>query len=321
MQLSGALAPVAFKAPCILSFRLAISVAFVLRAHTVAAEFYNGVNFLSDQWSAPRYDSTEARASLKNAAASGANSIAVVVTWFQPSVDSSSPIYRGPQTVSDSEIAAVVQQARARGMSVLLRPAVDPDWRLPNTSGTWRGEIGRRFSSEQWDEWFSAYARMMTHYARVAANNSIDVFSVGMELTATQSQVLLWRALISEIRQIFPGKLTYGANWDSVTAVKFFDALDFIAVDAYYPLAPLVHNATVRQLVDAWQQPAATLQGLAQRLNTTVLLTELGYCSSPESHADPAHKCGGAQADQAAQLRSYAAARCISVLFFFFFTW
>jgi hypothetical protein len=292
-----------------LCFHVAFIASFVLGVHAVATEFYNGINFLSDQWSAPRYDSIEAQTSLGNARMSGVDSIAVVVTWFQSSVDSSSPIYRGPHTVSDDEIAAVVQQARAKGMSVLLRPAVDPDWRLPNTSGTWRGQIGRNFSPEQWDQWFSAYTLMMTHYARVAANNSIELFSVGMELTATQSQNLHWRALINEIRRIFPGRLTYGANWDAADAVTFFDALDFIGVDAYYPLAPQVHNATVRQLVDAWQQPAAELQALAQRLNTTVLLSELGYCSSPESHADPAHKCGGGQADQMAQLRAYAAAR------------
>jgi hypothetical protein len=294
---------------CLLGFHVAVSVALVLSAHATAAEFFNGINFLSDQWSAPRYDSAEAHASLTNAAASGANSIAVVVTWFQSSVDSSSPIYRGPRTVSDSEIAAVVQQARAKGMSVLLRPAVDPDWRLPNTSGTWRGQIGRSFSPDQWDEWFSAYSRMITHYAHVAANNSIELFSVGMELTATQRQDVLWRALINQIRRIFPGRLTYGANWDAVAEVPFFDALDSIAVDAYYPLAPLVQNATVRQLVDAWRQPAAALQALAQRLNTTVMLTELGYCSSPDSHADPAHKCDGVPADESAQLRAYAAAR------------
>ena len=287
----------------------AASLALCALNAATASEFYNGINFLSDQWSAPRYDSAPAQASLDNAAATGANSIAVVVTWFQPSVDSSSPIYPGPHTVTDTEIAAVVKHARARGISVLLRPAVDPDWRLPNTSGTWRGEIGRSFSPDQWDEWFSAYARMITHYAHVAANNSVEVFSVGMELSATQSQDVLWRALITQVRCIYKGRLTYGANWDVVTAVSFFDALDFIGVDAYYPLAPSVRNATVRQLADAWQQPASALQALAQRLNSTVLLTELGYCSSPESHADPAHKCGGAQADQSAQLRAYAAAR------------
>jgi hypothetical protein len=169
-----------------------------------------------------------------------------------------------------------VKQAHHRGISVLLRPAVDPDWRLPNTSGTWRGEIGRNFTADQWSQWFRSYADMMMHYARIAADNSIDVFSVGMELSATQSQDSLWRHLISDIRTVYAGSLTYGANWDVVTSVTFFDVLDFIAVDAYYPLAPTVHNATVRQLTDAWQQPAAALQDLAQRLQKGVLLTELG---------------------------------------------
>ena len=219
------------------SWRVAVVVQFVVllctHAPESAAQFYNGVNFLSDQWAAPRYDSAESQTSLANAAASGANSIAIVVTWFQSSVDSSGPIYPGPRTVADSEIAAVVRQAHDRGISVLLRPAVDPDWRLPNTSKTWRGQIGRNFTSDQWAEWFTAYSHMMTRYAQVAAANGIDMFSVGMELSATQSQDALWRSLISKIRTIFNGSLTYGANWDVVTDVTFFDDLDFIAVDAY----------------------------------------------------------------------------------------
>ena len=260
---------------------VAASVALLLPSRSAAAslQFYNGINFLSDQWAAPRYGSIQAITSLDQAAASGANSIAVVVTWFQASVDSSGPIYPGPRTATDSEIAAVARQAHDRGVSVLLRPAVDPDWRLPNTSGTWRGEIGRNFTAEQWDVWFSAYAQMMRHYARVAADNSIDMLSVGMELSATQSQDSLWRSLISEIRAIFAGSLTYGANWDVVSAVTFFQDLDYIGVDAYYPLAPSLHNATVRQLVEAWQQPAAALQHLSLTLQKGVILTELG-CGS-----------------------------------------
>jgi len=249
-----------------------------------------------------------AQTSLDNAAANGINSIAVVVTWFQPSVDSSGPIYPGPRTVTDDEIAAVVVMARTRGMSVLLRPAVDPDWNLPNTSGTWRGQIGRNFTAEQWQQWFAAYSQMLTHYARVATATGVEIFSVGMELSATQSQDLLWRSTISKIRSIFRGQLTYGANWDVVANVTFFDALDVIGVDAYYPLLPSVRNATTKQLVSAWQQPAADLQALALLHGTTVILTELGYCSSPASHADPAHACNGLP-DEGAQLRGYAAAR------------
>jgi hypothetical protein len=289
--------------------RLTVSAVFLSCALAASLPaFFNGVNFLSDQWSAPRYNSSAARQSLQNAANSGINAIAVVVTWFQPSVDRSSPIYPGPRTVSDGEIAAIVEQAHALNISVMLRPAVDPDWRLPNTSGTWRGQIGRHFTPDQWNDWFAAYSRMMVHYAQVAASSGVDTFSVGMELSASQTQDAHWRSTISAIRRIFGGGLTYGANWDAVASVPFFDALDFVGVDAYFPLVPLVPSATVRELVEAWQQPAATLRAIAQSLNTSVLLTELGYCSSPDSHADPAHACNGPP-DQASQLRAYAAAR------------
>jgi hypothetical protein len=290
-------------------FAFFAGILFCTRASSAPSSlFYNGINFLSDQWSTPRYDSIPAQASLDNAANSGVNSIAVVVTWFQPAVDVWGPIYPGPATVTDSEISAAVVIARMQGMSIMLRPAVDPDWRLPNTSGTWRGQIGRNFTHDQWHQWFDSYSSMIIHYACVAAMYGVEIFSVGMELSATQSQDAHWRSLISKIRSVYTGQLVYGANWDVVDNVTFFDALDFIGVDAYYPLVPSVRNATMKQLVEAWQQPVAALHALAVRHQSSVILTELGYCSSPASHADPAHVCGGPP-DENAQLKAYAAAR------------
>ena len=45
-----------------------------------------------------------------------------------------------------------------------------------------------------------------------------------------------WRRIIARVRAIYRGPVTYGANFDEVFDVKFWDALDWIGVSAYFPL-------------------------------------------------------------------------------------
>ena len=45
------------------------------------------------------------------------------------------------------------------------------------------------------------------------------------------------RTLIAELRTLYPGLLTYSANWDEAQDVLFWDQLDLIGINAFYPLA------------------------------------------------------------------------------------
>ncbi len=45
-----------------------------------------------------------------------------------------------------------------------------------------------------------------------------------------------WRRLISEVRERYTGRLTYAANFDQYELVTFWDDLDVIGVNAYFPL-------------------------------------------------------------------------------------
>ena len=45
------------------------------------------------------------------------------------------------------------------------------------------------------------------------------------------------RHLVAEVRAIYGGKLVYAANWDEIDRVRFWDALDYVGVQLYAPLA------------------------------------------------------------------------------------
>lgn len=94
-----------------------------------------------------------------------------------------------------------------------------------------------------------------------------------------------WRRLIAEVRAVFPGRITYAANFDEYHEVGFFDAVDLIGINAYFPLRDLPNPEASEQLLAAeleqgWRTIYAKIDtfrnehGLGDK---RVLFTELGY--------------------------------------------
>ena len=64
-----------------------------------------------------------------------------------------------------------------------------------------------------------------------------DAFVVGTELDRILNHEAEWRTLIAEVRSIMKVPLTYAANWTDYKRVPFWDALDVIGIQAYFPVA------------------------------------------------------------------------------------
>ena len=147
--------------------------------------------------------------------------------------------------------------------------------------------------------------------AALAESEHVELFIVGTELSTTEAQEDLWRALIARIRIATSAKLVYGANWSpGPEHVKFWDALDFVGVDAYYPLATAA-SPSVEELVLAWQTSPVSghhivseLRNLSTRVGKPLMFAELGYTSTDRC-AMGNHAGGGR--DLQAQADAYAA--------------
>ena len=72
--------------------------------------------------------------------------------------------------------------------------------------------------------------------ARLAEAHHAAIFCVGLEFTHAQKFADRWLKIIAAVRAVYYGKLTYGANWNEYDTVKFWDALDYLGVLAYFPL-------------------------------------------------------------------------------------
>jgi len=242
----------------------------------VARPAQNGIGYVS--WWPGEYSHPDSDLSLTNLRATGATWISLLVTWHQDTC-SSTTIYAGRSTPTDADLAHAISTAHRLRLKVMLKPHVDP------ADDQFRGLIA--FDSEaEWAAWFDSYRQFIYHYADLAQSNGVEQFSVGCELDATTPRTSEWRQTIAGVRARFDGTLTYACNAEWEVLVEWWDALDYIGVDAYYALTNR-DAPTLQELKTAWVPHVSVLRALAARWGKPILLTEIGYCSKDGANRRP----------------------------------
>lgn len=183
----------------------------------------------------------------------------------------------------DEGLRTTTQYAKAHGIKTILKPHI---W-LRDEGGKWRGEIKMK-SEEDWLKWFEDYTGFIMHYAELAEEQEMEMFCIGTELHQTcVDRADDWRKLIAKIRKVYSGPLTYAANFgDEYQDVTFWDDLDYIGVQAYFPLTNK-ENPTVKSLREGWKQPMKELKKFSRRFGKPILFTEVGYKSTKDSGIEP----------------------------------
>lgn len=153
-------------------------------------------------------------------------------------------------------------------------------------SFSWRGAIQFR-SETEWERFFAGYREFLLDQARFAERHGLPLLAVGTELDATLHHETAWRALIAEVRSVYSGRLTYAANWDAYHRVPFWDALDLIGIQAYFPLAEEGAEVTVESIDAAWDIRLDALRTFSRRLDRPILFTEIGYARSSHAASQP----------------------------------
>ncbi|WP_435624249.1 glycoside hydrolase family 113 [Flagellimonas sp.] len=180
----------------------------------------------------------------------------------------------------DSVFIANIRKMRKKGLYIHLKPHL---W----MSDGWRSNVSFE-SDKEWEAWFQSYRINMLHYARMAEQTGAELFCVGTELrTSIKRQPDAWCKLISEIKEIYSGKLTYAANWyDEYEHITFWDELDFIGIQAYFPLTQ-TKNPSLETIKKGWQPHIQSLESFFQRYKKPILFTEVGYKSEASATVKP----------------------------------
>jgi hypothetical protein len=265
------------------------------------ADFHsqNGITYAA--WGADDYLSNQADQSLHQVQKTGADWISLVVTQYQRDI-SSTTIQPTSYTPSDASLLHAIQVAHNLGLKVLLKPHVD----LSADPDHWRGQIGVGFDAAQWNAWFTSYSQFILHYAKLAGENGVDEFCVGTELSMAQGQEAQWRSLIGSVRAIFQGSLVYAANFGDEYSLKWWDVVDYIGVDAYYPLTLQIHPS-LAALKLSWKAIGVYLAGLSILENKHILFTEIGYRSMQGAASRPGDYWSSAPPDPQDQETAYQA--------------
>ncbi len=188
--------------------------------------------------------------------------------------------FEAPYADNREAIRRMVAQAHARGLRVMVIPHL---W--VETTG-WRGEI-EHGSPEDWEAYHETYRRFVVRWAEDAARAGADAFSIGVECKSWSGRFgRFWRALIDEVRAVFPGLLTYSANWDEAEDVLFWDQLDLVGINAFYPLADH-EGATFEEYVHGAEAIVPKVRELAEVLDMPVLFVEVGYTTRRDAAVEP----------------------------------
>ena len=272
---------------------------------------YLGFNYAS--WWNGKFAAAESTEALKQVAATGSDTATIVTTNYVADTQSSEIFALDQKTESLQNVEKAIVDAKNQGLSVWLKPHIDPQ------DGQWRGFLNPTDRTA----FFDNYKAFMLDYAQLAQAQDVEVLVIGTEIDQLigTADKAAWLDLIAEVRQVYDGKLTYAVNWDKAGEVSFAEGLDFVGIDAYYPLTEN-KNASVDDLIKAWTGTPETdavkgltngqsivdwLRQISTDYGKPLAFTEIGFRSLDGTAAKPYEFNGGGQVDFEEQARLYEA--------------
>lgn len=181
---------------------------------------------------------------------------------------------------TEKGVVHYIKELRKQNIRIMLKPQI---W-------VWRGEFTGYIemkSEDDWQTFESTYSKFILNFARIAQETKSEIFCIGTELELfIKNRPEYWSKLIKEIRGIYSGKLTYAANWDEFKRTPFWSEIDYIGLDAYFPVSdkktPLLEDC-----IEGWKAHKPLIAEFSKKYNKPILFTEFGYRSVDFSGKEP----------------------------------
>ena len=200
-----------------------------------------------------------------------ANYVTFVPTALQDTPQSET-INMEKETVSETELKEMIGLARELGMKVILKPTVNCK------NGSWRAFIN--FFDEdvpcepKWSNWFESYTKFQLGFAKIAEETKCEMFIPGCEMVMSERRETQWRKLISDIREVYHGLISYNTDKYQEGNVKWWDAVDIISSSGYYPLGE-------------WDNQLNRIEKVVKKFNKPFFFAESGCMSMEGSKMVP----------------------------------
>lgn len=173
-----------------------------------------------------------------------------------------------------------IEMFHQEGLQVMLKPQI---W---IGRGNYTGTM-QLANDEKWKILEESYEPFILAFARVAQETNTEIFCIGTELESfVAARPEYWNKLIKKIRNVYKGKLTYAGNWDSYKNEPFWDQLDYIGVDAYFPVSDQ-KTPDIATVKAGWKKWMVELSSLSRKHNKKILFAEYGYVSADYAGKEP----------------------------------
>ncbi len=233
----------------------------------------------------------------------GVDWLSIQLGWYQNTDDSDKIFSDAKETPTDQSLDHLIHLAHRMGMRVFLDPFVNA-----NQGNAWQAV----FHPKSVPAWFHSYDRYLTHYARLAQAQHVDLLAIGDEfdsLDDVPANTPYWDHAIALVRRAYHGPVTYGADYVHYQKVTFWNQLNDVGMDAYFPLSQ-GQTPTVASLEANWTLQTNKIQQWRQASGLTAkpfIITELGYYSGVGAAVNPGTWSPSAPVDLSVQSQLYQA--------------
>jgi hypothetical protein len=177
-------------------------------------------------------------------------------------------------------IRETVKLCKEQGLKVMMKPHV---W---IGHGTYTGYYSCTAESD-WLNFEKSYREYIMAFVDLAIEEKVDMFSVGTEwATFVETRPKFWVNLIRDVKAKFKGKVTYAANWDDYQKVSFWNELDYIGIDSYFPLS-IAENPKLPELIKSWKVIMPILEQFSSSKKRKIVFTEFGFRSTVVGTVSP----------------------------------
>ncbi len=198
-----------------------------------------------------------------------------------------------------SGISKYIDSARSEGLNICLKPQV---WLWSDFTGDFTCS-----SENEWMEFEESYYNFIFDYCELAESRNVEMFCIGTEWKSFISErPLFWNRLIDSVRSNYSGIITYASNWDNYDRVPFWDKLNCIGIDAYFPLSDK-KSATMKQLKSRFEHLNKELKAFSEKYSRQIVFTEYGWRSAPGMLQEPWNSNHTQEVDLSIQTKIYEA--------------
>lgn len=169
-------------------------------------------------------------------------------------------------------VTQYVEELRRANIKIMLKPQI---W---VTHGEFTGYI-EMDNEDDWKMLEDSYSKYILDFTDLAEKLNLDILCIGTELEKfIENRPEYWTDLIKKIKERYKGKLTYAANWDEFKRTPFWNQLDYIGIDAYFPVSEK-KTPSVEECLEGWKEHKSLIKSYNDSIRKPVLFTEYGYRS------------------------------------------